>query len=108
MISVSCKKNTTSNPVTINSYSESLPPLVFEKLNVDDTIVKVQKKIIIRANATGDGLTYTWSGSYLAPSDSSSVFFVICHAARTKITCKIKDIHNQTATREIYMVSQDL
>jgi hypothetical protein len=98
VIVASCSKKSTDQPGT---------PLSFNSLTAADTVVKVNAVTTITADATGDGLTYEWTASYGNFFGSGhAVEWSVCHQATFTITCKVKDSHNNSASKTISVRSQ--
>lgn len=80
----------------------------FVSLSVADTLMKVNAVTIITANATGEGLTYTWTSEFgTFVGSGSSVQWTVCHADRFKITCEVKDNANHSESKDIYVRTEE-
>ena len=91
-----CSKKSDSTP------QNSTTPLVFTSLVATDTVVKVNDVTSITANATGEGLTYTWTADFGTFIGSGSVVqWTVCHSDKFTINCKITDKNNNSASRDV-------
>lgn len=111
---VSCRKppapdNPVIEPVPDHSTVTPLIPLVFDRIETNDTIVKVQAKARITAIASGDSITFAWtSEATLIPVNDTSVLFTICHEDRFKVTCVVTDRYDNSISKSIWMVAKAL
>jgi len=81
--------------------SGSNTPLVFTSLNASDTTMPVNGLISFTAVASGDGLSYHWTASYGSFIGSgSSVKWTVCHADKFFVTCEIRDVNGNSASKQ--------
>lgn len=74
----------------------------FSGLVSNDTVIAVNQVATIRANATGEGLTYTWTcdfGTFIG--SGSTVQWTVCHADNFTINCTVTDKNSNTASKSI-------
>jgi len=84
------------------------PSLKFSSLVAADTVIKVNDITSITANATGDGLTFTWTASYgTFIGSGSTVQWTVCHQDKFNITCLVTDKYNHSETKSIVDRSHD-
>lgn len=80
----------------------------FSSLIVQDTVIKVNDVTTITANATGDGITYTWTadfGTFIG--SGNTVQWTVCHADKFTISCKVTDKNNNSETKNVVVRTQD-
>ena len=81
--------------------SVSNTPLVFSNLSASDTTMVVNGLITLNAAASGDGLSFHWTASYGSfVGSGSSVKWTVCHADKFLITCEVKDLNGNSASRQ--------
>ena len=92
----SCKKENKVN------NSENGGPLNFISLTVADSVLHVNVPSLFKANATGAGLTYTWScdwGTFIG--SGANIQWVACHSAIIPVSCTVSDASSQSQTKTI-------
>ena len=102
--------------VVISACSKSAAPadpaaganFKFSALTAADTVIKVNDITTISANATGDGLTYTWTASYgTFVGSGATVQWTVCHQAKFTISCLVTDEYNHSETKSIIVRSHN-
>jgi len=98
---MACKKSSTTPP-------DGLTTLKFTSLVAKDTLIKVNDVTTITANATGEGLTYTWTadfGTFIG--SGNTVQWTVCHSDKFTITCKVTDKNNLADTKHVVITSRN-
>jgi hypothetical protein len=100
VVLASCSKSeTTPDPAAGSNFK-------FSSLVAADTLLKVNAITTITANATGDGLTYTWTASYgTFVGSGATVQWTVCHKSTFNINCLVKDQYNHSETKTIVVRS---
>jgi hypothetical protein len=104
ILTISCKKNTSDN-----STPSTGAPLVFTSLVAEHDTIAINTTMKIKATASGDGITYTWTESYegtITPlmTDPSVLNFSICHPSTFTVTCVVKDKNNSSLSKTVKIV----
>ncbi len=99
IVFVSCKKTDTTIPT-------NALPLTFSGLTMTKDTVKVNVYDTIIANASGEGITYTWAsenglGTFIPTNNNNVVLFAGCHATDFVLDCQAKDKYDRTDTKKI-------
>jgi len=80
----------------------------YNSLVAADTVIKVNDITTITANATGEGLTFTWSASYgTFVGSGATVQWTVCHQAKFSISCLVTDKYNHSETKTIIVRSHN-
>lgn len=78
----------------------------FVSLVASDSVISINAATTLTANATGQGLTYTWTcdfGTFIPdPSGiNSKIKWTVCHADNFTIHCTVEDQNKNSATKDI-------
>jgi hypothetical protein len=74
----------------------------FVSLVPNDTVLPINGITIIKANATGTGLTFHWTASYgTFIGSGSTVQWTVCHADIFTVTCQVTDDKGHADSRQI-------
>jgi len=104
IVCYSCKKkdNSTGDPT----------PFQYKSLVASDTLVTVNDVISITADATGDGLSYSWESTDMDGNvygtiigSGSQVQWSICHQSKFKVSCAVSDKYSHSETKTVYIRS---
>lgn len=90
-----CHKSSTSPETNSGTFK-------FTGLVSNDTVIKVNEVATITANATGEGLTYTWTcdfGTFIG--SGNTVQWTVCHADNFTINCTVTDKNSNSASKAI-------
>ncbi len=97
-----CSKSSTPTP------DNPAATFKFSSLVAKDTVIKVNDVTTITANATGDGLTYTWTadfGTFIG--SGNTVQWTVCHEDVFTITCSVKDKNNHSDSKNVIIRSRN-
>jgi hypothetical protein len=93
VLSTACSKKDENSTPTV--------PLVFNSLEVSDSVMTVNGILTCTASATGDGISYHWSATYGSfVGSGSTVSWTVCHADNFVITCEVKDSAGNSAKKQ--------
>jgi hypothetical protein len=90
-----CKKSSTTPDNNSGAFK-------FTSLVSNDTVIKVNEVANLTANATGEGLTFTWTcdfGTFIG--SGNAVQWTVCHADNFTINCAVTDKNGNSATKSI-------
>ena len=91
----SCKKSSTTPDSSSGTFK-------FTSIVANDTVILVNEVTTLTANATGEGLTYTWTcdfGTFIG--SGNTVQWTVCHADNFIINCTVTDKNSNSASKAI-------
>jgi hypothetical protein len=92
----SCKKDDNSTDQTTGT------PFEYRSLSASDTVSKISSFVTLTADASGDGLTYTWIPEFGSVVGSgASVQWAACHSDFFTITCEVADSHGAKESKSV-------
>lgn len=78
----------------------------FKELNSDKRLFSVKESVKLTSVAVGEGLSYKWQADQGFISGSGAqIYFTICHADNSIITCTVSDKYGNTASLRKTVVS---
>jgi hypothetical protein len=96
VVVAACSKSDTQPEQTTGSTFN------YSSLIAADTLLKVNDITTVKANATGEGLTYKWTASYgTFVGSGAEVQWTVCHSAKFNISCQVTDQYNHSETKTI-------